>query len=93
MTLMLCYHSYESLLMLCGGIDIVSLWNVDTGKKLADICSSNGNVKCSRMTASAWINEDVSSLFMVGCDDGTVHLWGNLAVGEPQLVSRGILLR
>jgi regulator-associated protein of mTOR len=30
------------------------------------------------MTSSFWINEDSSSLFLVGCGDGSVKIWSNI---------------
>lgn len=81
-TSMVVFHPYEDYLMACGD-GIVSLWCTENGRRL--IKFRNGSPKSARMTSSFWINEDSSSLFMVGCDDGTVRVWGNLLQANGEL--------
>lgn len=95
MTSMLNFHSYEDVLMACGTKDRLSnlsMWSTQDGTQLVNF--ENGNPKGTRMTASTWINEETQAKFLVGTDDGTVRIWGDLleANGEacctqPSLVS------
>lgn len=92
MTSTLAFHPFEDVIMVCGANDNVSMWSTDTGAKLTAI--SNGNPSPSRVTYSTWINEESSSLFLVGCDDGSIRIWGDLleasggpSHSKPQLVS------
>ncbi|KAL7570241.1 hypothetical protein ACA910_020665 [Epithemia clementina (nom. ined.)] len=83
------FHSLEDYVMACCEGNRILMWQTNTGEKVVEF--SNGNTKSTRMTTSSWINEESSSLFLVGCDDGTVRLWGNL-IGcpggpKPSLVS------
>ena len=89
-TSMLCFHPFEDYIMACCDESYVSMWQTTTGQKAADF--HNGNRRSARMTTSTWVNEEASSMFLVGCDDGTVRLWGDLIrsdgqPGEPSLVS------
>jgi regulator-associated protein of mTOR len=88
MTSLVTFHPYEDFLIACGGTDAVSVWDTNSGNRIRTF--ENGNPKGSRMTSSLWINEESSSLFLVGCDDGTVKIWGDvlpLCQGQPTLVS------
>jgi regulator-associated protein of mTOR len=95
MTSMLNFHSYEDVIMACGVANrtsMISMWSTQDGTQLTTF--ANGNPKGSRMTASAWINEETRAKFLVGTDDGTVRIWSDLleANGEaclkqPTLVS------
>jgi len=92
MTGLLRFHSYENVLMACGALDFVTMWNTENGNELAHFV--NGNPKGTRITGATWINEEMEAKFLVGCDDGTVRIWGNLleANGEgcsqrPSLLS------
>jgi regulatory associated protein of mTOR len=78
MTSMLHFHSYESLLVSCGGRGTVTLWDTrsPSGRRLTSFDA--GNPETSRMTSSGWINEESASLFYVGCDDGSVRIWGGM---------------
>lgn len=76
MTAMINFHSYEDILMACGDSDSVSLWDTGGGNRVVNFV--NGNPKGSRMTSSLWINEESTSLFLVGCDDGSVRIWDRL---------------
>jgi Raptor N-terminal CASPase like domain/WD domain, G-beta repeat len=76
MTSLVDFHPYENYLMACGDTGIISMWNTQSGKRRTMF--SNGNPKRSRMTSSCWINAESASHFMVGCDDGTVRVWGDL---------------
>jgi WD40 repeat protein len=77
MTSILKFHPYEDVLVVCSGQDKVSLWNTDSGCQ--NYSFSNGNPKGSRMTSSCWINSTSKSLFALGCDDGSVRIWSDLA--------------
>ena len=83
MTSMLEFHPFEDVLMACGATESVSLWGTENGESL--ISFDNGNPKGSRMTTCSWINEESSSLFLIGCDDGSVRIWGEIleTYGEP----------
>lgn len=92
MTSMLRFHPFEDVLGSCGATDSVSMWDTTSGNRLVSF--ENGNASGSRMTSSCWMNEETSSLFCVGCDDGTVRIWGELledngepCAREPSLVS------
>jgi WD40 repeat protein len=89
---MLKFHSHEGLLMVCGGEDRISLWDTNTGNQISTFV--NGNTGGVAMTSSSWINEESRAKFLVGCDDGTVRIWGDLLEangeicrGPPVLVS------
>ena len=73
---MINFHDMEDYLMTCCEGNTVFMWQTNTGEKLLEF--SNGNMKSTRMTTSTWINEESSSLYLIGCDDGTVRVWGNL---------------
>lgn len=92
MTTMLKFHAYEDILVACGSEDGVSVW--DTEKGVRSVSFINGNPKGSRMTTAMWLNEASTSLFLVGCDDGSVRIWdgfveknGEPSRGPPNLVS------
>ena len=86
MTSLLTFHPYENYLMACGATDAVSLWDTESGERRTIF--NNGNPRGSRMTSSFWINEDSSSLFLVGCDDGTVRIWGDILRSNGESCSR-----
>ena len=83
MTSMLAFHPFEDVIMVCSGSDSISLWSTETCEKFSAI--ENGNPSPSRMTYSTWMNEESSSLFVVGCDDGSIRIWGDMLEpnGEP----------
>lgn len=83
MTTMLRFHPFEDVLVSCGGTGSVVVWDTEIGSNLTSF--DNGNPTGSRMTTSGWMNEESSSLFYIGCDDGTVRLWGDLipSIGKP----------
>lgn len=84
MTSMLQFHSFEDVLVSCGGRGTVSVWDTKkSGERLAFF--DNGNPESTRMTTSGWINEESSSLFFVGCDDGTIRVWGGLVQNTGEL--------
>ena len=54
----------------------------------------NGNPKGTRMTTAMWLNAASTSLFLVGCDDGSTRIWdglvednGDASQEPPKLVS------
>lgn len=73
MSCILKFHAYEDALCVCDGHDGVSVW--DSRKKGWTSTFHNGNPKGTRMTSATWVNEMSSSLFLVGCDDGSVRIW------------------
>lgn len=83
LTTMIRFHSFEDVLVATDSADSVTMWSTRTGEKFQDF--SNGNPKKTRITSCNWIDEERSSLFLTGCDDGTVRLWSSLleANGEP----------
>ena len=75
MTKMVRFHSYEDVLVACGANDSVSVFSSETGKRHSTFL--NGNPRNTRLTSSVWLNEETeNSLFLVGCNDGSVRLWG-----------------
>jgi len=88
-TLTLDFHSYEDVLMSCCEGNHILMWDTNSGEVKARF--QNGNPKSTLITTSTWINEESSSLYLVGCDDGTVRLWGDLVSNtgqsDPTLVS------
>lgn len=92
MTTMCKFHPYEDILAACGKEDGVTIWTTDTARR--SVSFINGNPKGSRMTTSTWINGASTSLFLIGCDDGSVRVWdglvennGEAGQGPPSLVS------
>ena len=73
----LTFHPYEDVLLVCHGQNNVSQWNTNSGSRNNTFV--NGNPKGSRMTSTTWMNSMSSSLFAVGCDDGSVRIWSGLA--------------
>jgi regulatory associated protein of mTOR len=91
MTSLVAFHPYEDYLVACG-VNDAFLWNTESGERLSMF--SNKNPKGSRITSACWVNEEAASLFLIGCDDGTVKVWGDLQDGstgigtqQPTLVS------
>ena len=76
MSCLLKFHSYEDSLCVCDGHDGISVW--DSRKSAWASMFSNGNPKGTRMTSCTWVNEMSTSLFLVGCDDGSVRIWDGL---------------
>jgi len=91
MTSLISFHPYEDYLVACG-LNDVFLWDTESGKRLSKF--NNKNPRGSRITAACWVNEASSSLFLIGCDDGTVKIWGDLqdaiagfGTQQPNLIS------
>jgi regulator-associated protein of mTOR len=92
MTSMIKFHAYEDILVACGSEHGVSVWDTEKGTRAVSFI--NGNPKGSRMTTAMWLNEASTSLFLVGCDDGSARIWDDIVEnnGEasrkpPNLVS------
>jgi len=92
MTTMVKFHPYEDILVACGANGRVTTWNTETGHRASSFV--NGNPKGSRMTTAMWVNAASTSLFLIGCDDGSVRVWdgfvednGDAGTGPPNLVS------
>jgi WD40 repeat protein len=83
MTSIIKFHSFEDVVISCGGSSSVALWSTRDGRRLTTF--DNGNPEGSRMTTSSWLNEETSGMFLVGCDDGTVRIWGDIleSNGKP----------
>ena len=86
MTSMLKFHSYENALMVCDDEDGISIWDYEKGNRSSVF--RNGNPKGSKMTTSFWINETSSSLFFVGCDDGSARIWDGIVASNGQISPR-----
>lgn len=86
MSCILKFHSYEDALCVCDGHDGISVW--DARKNGWGSMFSNGNAKGSRMTSATWVNEMSSSLFLVGCDDGSVRIWDGLIKPNGRVSSK-----
>lgn len=91
MTSLVEFHPFENYLVACGDTSSVTLWSTQTGKRYKSFL--NGNPKGSRMTSSCWINADTASHFLVGCDDGSVRVWGDMldSGGESGLIPPSLL--
>ena len=92
MTTMIKFHPFEDVLAACGAEDCVTIWDTKTNRR--SVSFINGNPKGSRMTTATWINAASTSLFLVGCDDGSARIWdglvennGEASDGPPNLVS------
>lgn len=83
-TSLLLFHPYEPALVVCGGHDNVTCWNVE-GKAERMLSFSNENPKQTRMTAAAWINETNTSLLLTGSNDGSVRIWDGLFEPNDEL--------
>jgi WD40 repeat protein len=70
------FHAYEDALLVCDGHEGVSLWDSHKNEWVSRF--RNGNPKGSRMTSTCFLNERSNSLFVVGCDDGSVRIWDGL---------------
>lgn len=97
MTSSLKFHSYEPALVVCDGCDGISVWDISEKSNSIEnrMCVfKNGNPPRSRMTSTAWINEESNSLLLVASDDGIVKIWdgliknrGGLNKNKPTLAS------
>ena len=97
MTSSLRFHSYEPALAVCDESDGISIWDVSKKNNSIDnrVCVfKNRNPAKSRMTSTAWINEESNSMLLVASDDGTVKVWdgliengGGLSREKPSLAS------
>ena len=92
MTSMIKFHPFEDILAACGSEDGLTIWNTETARR--SVSFINGNPKGSRMTTATWINAASTSLFLIGCDDGSARIWdglvednGEAGQGSPNLVS------
>ncbi|CAB9503552.1 Regulatory-associated protein of TOR [Seminavis robusta] len=92
MTTMLKFHPFEDIIVACGAEDGVTVWDVEEGQR--SVSFMNGNPKGTRMTTATWINGASTSLFLIGCDDGSARIWdglvennGEASLDPPRLVS------
>jgi WD40 repeat protein len=76
-TSLLLFHPYEPVLVVCGGSDNISVWNLETSKREVSFSNSN-NPKSTRMSSALWINEASTSLLLIGSNDGTVRIHDGL---------------
>ena len=72
-TSLLLFHPYEPALVVCGGSDNVSVWNVESHERMVSFTGSN-NPKSTRISSALWINEASTSLLLTGSNDGTVRI-------------------
>lgn len=72
-TSLLLFHPYEPALVVCGGSDNVSVWNVETQERMISF-TGNKNPKSTRISSALWINEASTSLLLTGSNDGTVRI-------------------
>jgi WD40 repeat protein len=92
LTSLLAFHPFENYLMACGDTGAVSLWDTESGQRCKVF--NNENSKASRMSSLCWMNPESISHVMLGCDDGTVRIWGGLlenngdcSTRKPRLLS------
>jgi regulator-associated protein of mTOR len=90
-TSLLRFHPYEPSLVVCGSSDI-TCWNAETSDRMVSF--SNENPRNTRITAASWINETTTSLFLTGCNDGSVRVWDGIlepndemSTEKPTLIS------
>jgi regulator-associated protein of mTOR len=76
-TSLLLFHPYEPALVVCGGSDNVSVWNVETHERMISFTGSN-NPKSTRISSALWINEASTSLLLTGSNDGTVRIYDGI---------------
>jgi WD40 repeat protein len=86
LTSLLAFHPFENYLMACGDTGSVSLWDTEIGQRCKVF--NNENSKASRMTSLCWMNPESISHVMLGCDDGTVRIWGGLLENNGDCSSR-----
>lgn len=86
MTSMLKFHSFESALVSCDNEDGITVWDYEKGKVNSRF--RNRNPDGSRMTSAFWINETSSSLFFVGCDDGSARVWKGILEVNGQVSNK-----
>lgn len=85
------FHPFEDCIVSCSGTDDIAVWRTETRECRAKI--KNGNPDKSRMTSACWINEETNSLFLLGCNDGSIRIWGDLVASQkvpyqpPKLVT------
>ena len=97
MTSTLRFHAYEPALVVCDGCDGISVFDVSKKSSSNEnrLCIfKNGNQPKSRMTSTAWINEESNTMLLVASDDGTIKIWddligngGGLNKEKPSLIS------
>ncbi|KAL3919209.1 MAG: hypothetical protein SGILL_003870 [Bacillariaceae sp.] len=90
MTSMLKFHSFENALVSCDNRNTISVWDYERGERRSFF--RNGNPDGSRMTSTFWINETTTSLFFVGCDDGSARVWSRFMEGNGQVSKESPLL-
>jgi regulator-associated protein of mTOR len=83
MTSMLKFHAFEDILSVCDNEDGISIWDYEKGTR--SLSFRNGNPKKSRMTTAFWINESSTSMFFVGCDDGSARVWNGIVESNGQV--------
>lgn len=89
-TSMLCFHPYEDILLVCDDRSVMSVW--DTKGLTTGFSIRNGNPKGSRFTSTCWMNADSNSVFIAGCDDGSVRAWGGIPFLGSQANTSATLL-
>ena len=75
MTSMLKFHAYEPALVVSDGGNAVSLWDINTSKRINSFRNGSSKIRNTSMT---WINEMSSSLLMMGTGDGTIRIYDGL---------------
>jgi regulator-associated protein of mTOR len=79
-----CYDftRYEDILVVCDDQSGISVW--DSNKFAKEFSIHNGNPKGSRFTSTCWMNPESNSIFVAGCDDGSVRGLGNVPFSKTE---------
>lgn len=89
-TSMLRFHPYEDILIVCDDQNGMSVWDTKGLTKEFSIC--NRNPKGSRFTSTCWMNAESNSVFVAGCDDGSVRAWGGIPFSGAKANTSATLL-
>jgi WD40 repeat protein len=76
------FHPFEDILAVCDGQSGISIWDSQTFNKMFFI--RNGNIKGSRFTSTCWMKAGTTSIFVTGCDDGSVRAWGGIPFSKSE---------
>jgi hypothetical protein len=89
-TSLLRFHPYEDILVICDGQSGISVW--DSRRLTKEFAIRNGNPKKSRFTSTCWMNADSNSIFVAGCDDGSVRAWGGIPFSKAEGANQASLM-
>jgi WD40 repeat protein len=76
------FHPFEDIIAVCDEQSGISIWDSQKFNKVFSI--RNGNIKGSRFTSTCWMNAESTSIFVAGCDDGSVRAWGGIPFSKSE---------